>query len=98
LSFCCRDIDTAARFGGDEFALVLPETNAEAAKLVTRRICECVANDGKGPKLSISVGVAIYPQNGDSIESLLCEADSGLYVMKRRRVLPAESRQAAAGQ
>ena len=98
LSFCCRDIDTAARFGGDEFALVLPETNAEAAKLVARRICESITNDGKGPKLSVSVGVAIYPQDGDSIESLLREADSGLYAMKRRRVLPTESRQAAAGQ
>ena len=97
LSFCCRDIDTAGRFGGDEFALVLPETNAEAAKLVAQRIRESVANDGKGPKLSISVGVAIYPQNGDSIESLLREADSGLYAMKQRRVLPAEFRRAAAG-
>jgi diguanylate cyclase (GGDEF)-like protein/PAS domain S-box-containing protein len=98
LSFCCRDIDTAARFGGDEFALVLPETNAEAANLVARRICESVANDGKGPKLSLSVGAAIYPQGGDSIESLLREADSALYTMKRRRVFPAAFRQAAAGQ
>jgi diguanylate cyclase (GGDEF)-like protein len=98
LSFCCRDIDTAARFGGDEFALILPETNAEAAKLVAQRIRERVANDGKGPKLSISVGVAIYPQNGNSIESLLREADSGLYAMKRKRVLPTRSRQAVAGQ
>jgi diguanylate cyclase (GGDEF)-like protein len=98
LSYCCRDIDTAARFGGDEFALVLPETNAEAAKLVARRIGEHVANDGKGPKLSISVGVAAYPQDGDSIESLLREADSSLYAMKRRKLLPTESRQAAAGQ
>jgi diguanylate cyclase (GGDEF)-like protein/PAS domain S-box-containing protein len=96
LSFCCRDIDTAARFGGDEFALVLPETNVEAAKQVARRICESVANDGMGPKLSISVGAAIYPQDGDSIESLLREADSRLYAMKRR-VLPAKSRQAAVG-
>jgi diguanylate cyclase (GGDEF)-like protein/PAS domain S-box-containing protein len=93
LSFCCRDIDKAARFGGDEFALVLPETNGEAAKIVARRICERVANDGKGPKLSISVGVAIYPQNGDSIESLLREADSGLRAAKRRSVLPAASGQ-----
>jgi diguanylate cyclase (GGDEF)-like protein/PAS domain S-box-containing protein len=89
LSFCCRDIDTAARFGGDEFALVLPETNADAANIVAQRIRQSVANDGKGPKLSISVGVAIYPQNGYSIESLLREADSGLYAMKRQRVLPA---------
>jgi diguanylate cyclase (GGDEF)-like protein/PAS domain S-box-containing protein len=98
LSFCCRDIDTAARFGGDEFALVLPETNAEAAKLVAQRICGSVANDGKGPKLSISVGAAIYPQSGESIESLLSTADSAMYSMKQRRVSPADSRRAAAGQ
>jgi diguanylate cyclase (GGDEF)-like protein/PAS domain S-box-containing protein len=98
LSFCCREIDTAARFGGDEFAVVLPETNAEAAERVARRICDSVANDGKGPTLSISVGIAIYPQPGNSIESLLCEADAGLYAMKRRRVFQAESRHAASGQ
>lgn len=98
LSFCCRDIDTAARFGGDEFALVLPETNAEAAKLVARRICESVANDGKGPKLSISVGAAIYPQNGERIESLLSAADSAMYSMKRQRVSPVQSRHMAVGQ
>jgi diguanylate cyclase (GGDEF)-like protein/PAS domain S-box-containing protein len=98
LSFCCRDIDTAARFGGDEFALVLPEANTEAAHAVAQRICKSVADDGKGPKLSISFGVAIYPQDGDSIKNMLCEADSRLYAMKRQNVLPAESRQAAAGQ
>jgi diguanylate cyclase (GGDEF)-like protein/PAS domain S-box-containing protein len=58
---CCRDIDTPARFGGDEFAIVLPETNAEAAHLVARRICESVANDDDGPKISVSVGIAVYP-------------------------------------
>jgi diguanylate cyclase (GGDEF)-like protein/PAS domain S-box-containing protein len=98
LCSCCRDIDTPARFGGDEFALVLPEANAEAANLVARRVCESVANDGKGPTLSVSVGVAVYPQNGDSIESLLCQADSALYLMKQHRILPAESRHTAAGQ
>jgi diguanylate cyclase (GGDEF)-like protein/PAS domain S-box-containing protein len=97
LSFCCRDIDTAARFGGDEFALVLPETSAQAAELVGRRICESVANEGKGPKLSISVGAAIYPQHGDKIESILASADSAMYSMKQQRLMPAESKQAAAG-
>jgi diguanylate cyclase (GGDEF)-like protein/PAS domain S-box-containing protein len=98
LSFCSRDIDTAARFGGDEFALVLPETKAEAAKLVAHRIRESVANDGKGPKLSVSVGVAIYPQNGDSIESLLREADAELYAAKPRKVAPQKVKQATAGE
>jgi diguanylate cyclase (GGDEF)-like protein len=98
LSFCCRGIDTAARFGGDEFALVLPETNAETANVVAQRICESVANDGKGPKLSISVGVAIYPKNGERIESLLRAADTAMYSMKRRQVSPGHSRHAAVGQ
>jgi diguanylate cyclase (GGDEF)-like protein/PAS domain S-box-containing protein len=93
----CRDVDTPARFGGDEFAVILPETNAEAASLVARRICEGVANDGSGPKLSVSFGVAVYPQNGDSIESLLCQADSALYSMKRQRIAAGECRQTAAG-
>jgi diguanylate cyclase (GGDEF)-like protein/PAS domain S-box-containing protein len=98
LCSCCRDIDTLARFGGDEFAVVLPETDAEAANLVARRIFESIANDGKRPRLSVSFGVAVYPTNGGSLESLLFQADSALYSMKRQRIVAAESRQAAAGQ
>jgi diguanylate cyclase (GGDEF)-like protein/PAS domain S-box-containing protein len=77
------------RFGGDEFALVLPETKTSAANEVARRICECLANDDKGPKVSVSVGVAVYPENGETIEKLLCAADSGLYARKQQRKLPA---------
>jgi diguanylate cyclase (GGDEF)-like protein/PAS domain S-box-containing protein len=95
---CCRDIDMPARFGGDEFAVVLPETDAGAASLVARRICESVANDGRGPKLSVSFGVAVYPQDGHTIERLLSQADSALYSMKRQRIVAAEARQTAAGQ
>jgi diguanylate cyclase (GGDEF)-like protein len=98
LSFCCRDIDTPARFGGDEFAVVLPETNAEAASLVARRICESVAKDSNGPKLSVSVGVVIYPHNGETIERLLSQADTGLYSMKRDKIASAMPRQSAARQ
>jgi diguanylate cyclase (GGDEF)-like protein/PAS domain S-box-containing protein len=97
LSFCCRDIDTASRFGGDEFALVLPETNTEAANLVARRICESVAHDGKGPTLSISVGAAVYPHDGEKIEILLSAADSAMYSMKRERASAGHSKQATAG-
>jgi diguanylate cyclase (GGDEF)-like protein len=76
----------------------LPETNAREACQVARRICETVASDTNGPKLSVSVGIAVYPQDGDTIEKLLREADSALYSMKKHRILPAASRHTAAGQ
>jgi diguanylate cyclase (GGDEF)-like protein len=78
----CRDIDTAARYGGDEFAVVLPETGAEAAKQVAQRICDSIANDGMGPRISVSIGVAIYPHDGERIEALLRKADVAMYEMK----------------
>lgn len=88
---------TPARFGGDEFAVVLPETNAEAAKLVAQRICESAANDDKGPKISASFGIAVYPQDGETIEQLLGQADSALYSMKRQRIAALASMHTAAG-
>jgi diguanylate cyclase (GGDEF)-like protein/PAS domain S-box-containing protein len=96
LCSCCRDIDTPARFGGDEFALVLPETNRESANVVARRICESVAKDENGPRISVSVGIAVYPRNGDTIEGLLSQADSALYSMKQQRIGTHESEQTAA--
>jgi diguanylate cyclase (GGDEF)-like protein/PAS domain S-box-containing protein len=89
LCISCRDTDTAARFGGDEFALVLPETGAAPAKLVAQRVCSTLASDGGDPKLSVSVGAAIYPQDGQAIESLLSAADVALYAMKAKRTTPA---------
>jgi diguanylate cyclase (GGDEF)-like protein/PAS domain S-box-containing protein len=84
LSFC-RDIDTAARYGGDEFAVVLPEIGAEAANQVARRICDSIANDGMGPLLSVSVGVAVYPHDGERIEALLRKADVAMHAMKAKK-------------
>jgi diguanylate cyclase (GGDEF)-like protein/PAS domain S-box-containing protein len=84
MSLGCRDIDTAARFGGDEFALVLPETGAESAKLVAQRIRETLANDGRKPRLSVSVGAALYPADGDKLDVLLGAADAALYTMKAK--------------
>ena len=84
LSFC-RDIDTAARYGGDEFAVVLPETGAEAANHAAQRICDSIANDGMEPALSVSIGVAVYPHDGESLETLLRAADVAMYSMKASR-------------
>lgn len=81
----CRGIDTAARFGGDEFALVLPETGEAAAWHVARRVAERVARDGEQPVLSVSVGVAVHPRDGASLEALMNAADRSLYDAKARR-------------
>jgi diguanylate cyclase (GGDEF)-like protein len=80
----CRSIDTAARYGGDEFALLLPETKEEDAREVALRIQECLASDLEKPPLSISIGVASYPQAETGIQRLLELADRELYAMKRR--------------
>jgi diguanylate cyclase (GGDEF)-like protein len=78
----CRSIDTAARYGGDEFAIVLPETGAKEADAVGRRICEQLSNDREEPRLSMSVGVAVYPEDGTTNETLFQAADRTLYKMK----------------
>jgi diguanylate cyclase (GGDEF)-like protein len=79
-----RTIDTPARYGGDEFALILPESNQEEATQAATRICERLANDGQQPPITVSVGVAVYPSHGTTIEKLLGAADRGLYRMKGR--------------
>jgi diguanylate cyclase (GGDEF)-like protein/PAS domain S-box-containing protein len=85
LSLFCRDIDTAARFGGDEFALLLPETGREAAHSVARRISSSIAEDSNGPAISVSVGVSVYPRDADNVESLVSAADADMYANKRQR-------------
>jgi diguanylate cyclase (GGDEF)-like protein/PAS domain S-box-containing protein len=85
LKDCCRSIDTAARHGGDEFALVLPETGMAAATLVARRICDLLAQETEAPSLSVSVGIASHPKDAETVGTLLYAADRALYAMKDRR-------------
>jgi two-component system, cell cycle response regulator len=84
LRLFCRAIDTPARYGGDEFAVILPETTASAARLVASRIRERIAADGEQPAISASIGVSVYPEDGETIEAILQSADRELYRMKSR--------------
>jgi diguanylate cyclase (GGDEF)-like protein/PAS domain S-box-containing protein len=84
LSICSRNIDTPARYGGDEFALVLPETESKAASRVARRICDILLKDGRGPRLSVGIGISVYPKDGNTVENLLGAADAALYAIKSR--------------
>jgi diguanylate cyclase (GGDEF)-like protein len=80
----CRSIDTAARYGGDEFALVLPETNVAAAEQVVDRIRNCLMADEEVPQLGLSIGVATFPKCGVTVQQLLEHADRALYAMKEQ--------------
>ena len=87
-----REMDTAARYGGDEFVLILPETDAEAARLVAQRISKRLVEDGEEPKISVSIGMAVYPDDGETSNEILGAADRDLYrekgVPKKRFLLP----------
>ena len=75
----CRVTDTAARFGGDEFAIILPETSETGARQLVERINARLMADEESPRLSVSAGVAVYPRDGATAEKLLTSADRELY-------------------
>jgi len=82
LADCSRSIDTAARHGGDEFSIILPETTKAAAAPVAQRICDVLHKETEQPPLSVSIGIASYPHDADTIGTLLYAADRALYAMK----------------
>jgi two-component system cell cycle response regulator len=97
-----RDIDTFARYGGEEFVLILPETNlegglavAEKLRLATHRTRFCTETEEDGISLTVSIGVACFPEHATSPEELLRAADEALYEAKlqgRDRVVTAGPR------
>jgi len=75
LRHSCRAIDTPARFGGDEFAVVLPETGAEGGQAVLERVAARLTELDDKPAVSVTGGVAIFPELGETPALLLRSAD-----------------------
>lgn len=83
-----RFTDVAARYGGDEFIVLLPETPAKGAMEVAERIRTRVAEtplelDHRRIVSSISIGIACYPEDGRTLDSLAAHADRALYAAKQ---------------
>ena len=85
-----RGEDTICRLGGEELAIILPNTNAEQALIVANGLCEAVSDlhlaikELSLGKLSVSIGVSTYPKNGQLPEDLTKVADIALYEAKGR--------------
>jgi diguanylate cyclase (GGDEF)-like protein len=81
-----RRIDIAARYGGDEFVVLLPETESSGAYVVAEKIRMGVAEldvRGTDMKTSLSVGVVSYPDDGRTSDELMISADQAMYASKR---------------
>ena len=82
---CVRPFDVPCRIGGEEFAVILPQTGKDQAVAVARRICSHVAltaHEGL-PEVTVSCGVATYPDDAAAIRLLTTRADGAMYAAKR---------------
>ncbi len=87
LASCIRQNDTLARFGGDEFIMLLPGlSDTSAVKMVAEKILAIMAEpfciDQRRFDVSSSIGIALYPQDGEDTDLLLKRADVAMYVAK----------------
>ncbi len=80
----CRSTDLAARYGGDEFSVILIDSDRRMAEHVAERIEACVRNTQAESPITVSVGVAVYPGDGRTAQELLEAADQQLYRRKKR--------------
>ncbi len=85
-----REANLAARFGGEEFVVLLPDTGAQPCVVVAERIRRAVermtvpsGQDKPLPPVTVSLGIAVYPEHGRTLEELLQASDKALYESKR---------------
>ena len=86
-----RKTDTLCRLGGDEFAVLLPpSTSVETARSVASRLVEEILDpfmiEGMALELGVSIGVAVYPQHGTDLETLMQNSDAAMYKAKRGKL------------
>ena len=93
-----REIDRSFRYGGEEFTVILPGTDAEGALRSAERLRSMIAQrvfglpNGKKGSVTVSIGVAVYPDSGSNPDTLVAAADAALYRAKdegRNRVCAA---------
>jgi diguanylate cyclase (GGDEF)-like protein len=86
LTHSVRDMDVTARYGGEEFVILLPETQVDGAMKVAERIRSATESEFSGPdeprQVTVSIGVAAYPADGETPETLLASADAAMYRAK----------------
>lgn len=85
-----RETSLAARFGGDEFVVLLPDTGPEACLLVAERLRQAVTRmqvpsgtEKSLPQVTVSLGIAVFPEHGHSLAEVLQASDTALYESKR---------------
>jgi diguanylate cyclase (GGDEF)-like protein len=85
---CLRQADTVARLGGDEFVLLLHATEARGAEVTARRILDTLAQplhlDDVSLTITCSLGIALHPDDGQTMSDLIKNADSAMYHVKER--------------